>query len=415
MRKVVIVSFDLIRSGESEVSLSVGSLLASLRRDLGGEFELHHIGVNLLEMDGDTAVARAEEAVLRLDLSEGDTLAVSGYVWCEPLTAGLIRRLRAKGFRQKIVLGGYQVSYARHEDLPRLYPEADVFIVGYAEASLRRAALLPRRPDESVVLTDPVDFAELPSPYLGNEIPVADGQGMVRLESKRGCPYRCSFCAHRDLGTHRVHRHRAERVRLELEFLNAKGVGKINFVDPVFNMGDEHLNLMRHMVEMRLRPKVTFQTRLELIRGPNGDRFLDLAAELGAHLEFGLQTAAEGEDAAINRRNRLDEIREALRRVHGREISSEVSLIYGLPGQTVDSFRGSIEFLQSNGCQKIVAWPLMLLRGTELYEEKDRLGYRERPMGEFGIPVAYESASFSETDWEEMRQIAGELAPHARI
>jgi radical SAM superfamily enzyme len=192
-------------------------------------------------------------------------------------------------------------------------------------------------------------------------------------------------------------------------------VGKINFMDPVFNMGREYLELMQHMADIRLGSQIALQTRFELIRNSEGERFLDLAAELGAHLEFGLQTAAEDEGKTINRRNRSDAVESALHRIRDRGISFEVSLIYGLPGQTVRSFRESIDFLQRNGCERIVAWPLMLLRGTELHGQREQWGYRERPMGRFGIPVAYQSASFTEAEWHQMRVIAEGLASHSRV
>ena len=57
----------------------------------------------------------------------------------------------------------------------------------------------------------------------------------------------------------------------------------------------------------------------------------------------------------------------------------------------------------------------MLLRGTELFAQKEHWGFAERPEGRFGIPVVYESNSFSGHGWWTMRQIAEELAPTERV
>lgn len=416
MRRALIVSFDLIRTGEPEVALSTASLLAHLRHDPahGKEFEVAHLGFNLLDFPAADTLEAAQEAICKHHLGSLDTIALSCYVWCEPIVKGVISRLRKMGFRGKIVLGGYQISYASREELPSLYPGADIFISGYAEASLREALLMDR-PPAPVVLAEEVDFQQLPSPYLGNDLPISDGQAMVRLESKRGCPFRCSFCNHRDLKRNEVHRHPLERLFLELEFLKAKGVGKVNFLDPVFNQGKDYLLLMQHMADIQFRSLVAFQTRFELIRGEEGTRFLDLAQQLNVELEFGLQTAVESESRTINRRNRPDAIRDVMRQLGERKIPYEVSLIYGLPGQTVDSFRQSIDFLRENGCERIVAFPLMLLRGTELFAQRERWEFKERPMGDFGIPVVYESATFSEGEWQTMRDIADQLSPHQRV
>jgi coproporphyrinogen III oxidase-like Fe-S oxidoreductase len=92
----------------------------------------------------------------------------------------------------------------------------------------------------------------------------------------------------------------------------------------------------------------------------------------------------------------------------------EVSLIYGLPGQTIDSFKRSIDFVQSRGCKTIKAYPLMLLRGTELYHEKEKWDIKEEATGEFAIPVVTSSNSFTRHDWEQMNDIANNLTPHDR-
>lgn len=416
MRQALIISFDLLREGEPETTLSIASLLAHLKSDpgYGDEFQVEHAPVNLLCHDSETAVELALNAILTRGLGTLDTIAVSCYVWAEREVKHLIRRLRESGYRNKIVLGGPQISYAAREQLAALYPQADIFITGYAEQSIRSAILMDR-PSAAAVLAEDVAFHELRSPYLSGEMSVAIGQGRVRMESRRGCPFRCAFCAHRDLKRNMVHRAPLDRAKAELDFLATRKVGKVNFLDPVFNQGAEYLSLMQHMVETRFQALVTFQSRFELIRNAEGEQFLDYAGGLNAHLEFGLQTAIASEAKAINRGNRRDAVQGAMRRLSEAGISYEVSLIYGLPGQTLQSFAESILFLRDNGCERISAFPPMLLRGTELHAQKDRWGFTERPEGRFGIPVVYESHSFSESDWLAMRQIADELAPTERI
>lgn len=416
MRKALIVSFDLLREGEPETTLSIASLLAQLKGDpeYGDAFEVEHAPFNLFSHHDSDAAELALQTALARGLGALDTIAVSCYVWAEREAKHLIRRLRESGYRNKIVLGGPQISYASRENLPALYPQADIFITGYAERSLRSAIFMDR-PAETVVLSEDVSFDELASPYLTGELPVATGQARVRMESRRGCPFRCAFCAHRDLKRNEVHRAPLERAKAELDFLASRNVRKVNFLDPVFNQGREYLSLMQHMVEKQFEALVTFQSRFELIRNEEGERFLDYAGRLNAHLEFGLQTAIESEGKAINRLNRRVAVQGAMQRLNDAGISYEVSLIYGLPSQTLESFAESILFLRDNGCDKITAFPLMLLRGTELFAEKDRWGFTERPEGRFGIPVVFESSSFSERDWRAMRQIAEDLAPTERV
>lgn len=416
MRNVLLVSFDIIREGEPGTPLAVAALLASLKsaQEYGTAFTVENLSVNLLDCEAEHAVQIALDAVVERGVNFCDTIAVGCYVWAEREVTAFIRGLRGLGYRNKIVLGGPQISYAPRQDLPSLYPQADVFVIGYGEVALLSAILMPR-PAVPEVLSEEVSFEDLPSAYLTGELPLIAGQGRVRMETRRGCPFRCSFCAHRDLKKNKVYRHPRERAVAEWDFLASHRVQKVNVLDPVFNEGPDYLALMENMSESPFQPLVTFQSRFELIRDERGDRFLDLAARLNAHLEFGLQTAVEGEGKSVNRRNSRDAVQRATRMLADHGISYEVSLIYGLPGQTPASFAESILFLQENGCERITAFPLMLLRGTELFAQKEQWGYKERPQGRFGIPVVYESNWFSERDWWMMKQLADELQPNERV
>eukprot|EP00055_Hartaetosiga_balthica_P017065 m.111593 g.111593 ORF g.111593 m.111593 type:complete len:123 (+) comp9238_c2_seq1:1080-1448(+) len=53
------------------------------------------------------------------------------------------------------------------------------------------------------------------------------------------------------------------------------------------------------------------------------------------------------------------------------------SYIYGLPHQTHDSFYETYDWCRTHTTAKVVAFPLMLLRGTPLYENRHALGLIE--------------------------------------
>ena len=62
----------------------------------------------------------------------------------------------------------------------------------------------------------------------------------------------------------------------------------------------------------------------------------------------------------------------------------------------------------------MTAFPLMLLKGTELYEQKKQFNFVEQKMGDFDIPTVVSSNSFSEQDWVKMSELAGQLKPNSR-
>ncbi|CAF0787729.1 unnamed protein product [Adineta steineri] len=132
------------------------------------------------------------------------------------------------------------------------------------------------------------NFNELPPSFLNNLIP---NQNFVRWETQRGCPFSCSFCQHR---------------------------------------------------------KIALQTRIEIIK----PEFLDLIVQLNKTamvvLEFGLQTIHPSEQKFIGRPSNMKKIQRILNEIYERSIECEVSLIFGLPGQTIDSFEKSIDVVTWN-------------------------------------------------------------------
>jgi coproporphyrinogen III oxidase-like Fe-S oxidoreductase len=103
------------------------------------------------------------------------------------------------------------------------------------------------------------------------------------------------------------------------------------------------------------------------------------------------------------------------------EIPFEVSLIYGLPLQTVDSFKRTVDFVnQKIKPNRIRAWPLMLLRGTKMYDMKGKYNLREKvldghlkPLDDLrqynGIPHVISSSTFNENHWIQMKNFAQEF------
>jgi radical SAM superfamily enzyme YgiQ (UPF0313 family) len=416
MKQLLIISFDLIRPSEIETPLAIASLLSFLKHDpyLRDQMDFHHLSINSFNYRADALPNTFDDSLLAFDLENISFIAISAYIWNEYSLNGFIKHLRELGFRGQIILGGYQITYANKQELPLLYPDAQIFISGYAEQSLKDALTAIHYADTPRFLDSPIDFDLMPSPYLTGEIMVPEGTPMLRLETKRGCPYRCSFCSHRDLSNNKVFKHPLEKVFQEISFIIDKKVSRVNILDPVFNAGKDYLDIMQEINKSNSRTTFTLQSRLENIKSESGRQFLELCGSGNYHLEFGLQTINITESENIKRKNNLTQIDQAFEQLRDLNINYEVSLIYGLPGQTHDSFQRSIEYVRNKGCKTIKAYPLMLLRGTELYHEKIKWNLKEEVIGDFNIPVVVSSNSFSHSDWENMHDTASKLTPHER-
>ena len=157
------------------------------------------------------------------------------------------------------------------------------------------------------------------------------------------------------------------------------------------------------MRRVGLAAELSLQCRFELTQ----DSFLDAVEGLDARLEFGLQTIHQDEARAVRRPNHMEKVSNVIARLNERGIPYEVSLIYGLPFQTLERFRASVDWCLTRGVPRVRAWPLMLLRGTGIETERDRWGFVESV--ENAIPVVVESHWFSRDDHAEMAQLAASL------
>lgn len=407
-RRVILVDLYWTRDKDPRVPLGHASILTTLK-ERGIDARSLVVAVNAPHLDAAGICAAILEETVGCAPDEVD-VAFGAYVWGEALLQEVLRRLRAEGFGGRLILGGPQISYSEG-GLELLYPDADVFIRGYGEealAALARtthqepidgvhwAGTLDRRTRASV------DLEKLPSPWLTGTIPLYE-QRFIRWETQRGCPFRCAFCQHREAGARLKRRALGlPRVEAEIDLFCQADVREIAVLDPIFNMAKHAVGVLERFADRGFEGRLSLQCRAEAI----DDAFLDAAAALDVCLEFGLQTIHPEEGSAIKRRNHIGRVDTALAGVRARGLEHEVSLIFGLPLQTVASFEASVAWCLEREVPVIKAFPLLLLRGTALERERERWG-----LGDSGgaMPMVVRSSSFDAHGWGEMARLSEAL------
>ena len=390
-RPVVLVSLDWLRPGDPPFGLGVASIASALRRS-GVDVWLVSDAVNRPGFSRGVFFAEVLEAVGRA--GPHVLVGMAAFVWCELEVQELLSALA----RADTVLGGPQVSYVAM-GLESLYPSAKYFVRGHGEAAM--VALATRKADNGRLgvhvagqpdMLNHADFPldGLPSPHLDGTAPIGR---FVRWETQRGCTFSCSFCQHREAGARLSHAQLGmARLLRELAAFRDAGVERVNVLDPIFNTDTGRaVRLLKEFRRIGPDAHLSLQCRFEMAN----DAFLDAAGRVDATLEFGLQTVHPDEAMEVGRPNCLEKVEEVMADLNDRGIPYEVSLIYGLPMQTPKRFQESVDWLRRRGAQTVRAWPLMLLRGTPLYYQRDKWGYVE---SDDRIPVAVESTSFSRDD-----------------
>jgi radical SAM superfamily enzyme YgiQ (UPF0313 family) len=408
-RRIVLVDFYWTRDKDPRVPLGHASILTSLREQDGLDVRSVVMPVNSTGVTPGQVAAEIMRHAGGADPLEVD-VAIGAYVWGEELLQGVLRQLRESGFAGRVVLGGPQISYAG-PGLERIYPDADIFIRGYGEQALARLAT--REDAESIPgvhvagtndrqTQAAVDLNALPSPWLSGTIPIVE-QSFIRWETQRGCPFRCAFCQHREPGA-RLERRALNlpRIEAEIDLFCASGVRDIAVLDPIFNMAPHAVPVLQRFALRGYTGRLSLQCRAEAV----DDDFLEAAAALDVCLEFGLQTVIEEEGRVIQRRNQIARVDTALAGVRSRGIRHEVSLIFGLPLQTVSSFESSVTWCLERDVPVIKAFPLLLLRGTALERDREKWS-----LGDSGgaMPMVVRSSSFSLDDWRTMARISEAL------
>jgi radical SAM superfamily enzyme YgiQ (UPF0313 family) len=409
-KRIVLLDLYWSRDKDPRVSLGHASLLAALKRDPNVDVRSLIFAVN--EVQGLDNIAATIAEHLSHDFAERIDLGIGAYIWNEDLIQKLLPRIRGMGFNGRIILGGPQISYAEG-NLEKIYPLADVFVRGNGEEALcQLVSGTGNEPIAGVHYAGTYDsreqaraeLAALPSPLLSGEI-LLKNQKFLRWETQRGCQFKCSFCQHRQKEDRQQTSYfLMSRLSDEIEHICDMGVKEIAVLDPVFNSNIEHaIEILRHFRQREFRGRLSLQCRAELVT----DQFLDALQGLDVCLEFGLQTTQKNEFLAIDRPNNMAKVDDTLKKVRERKIDHEVSLIFGLPEQTVDSFINSVAWCLERKVPVIKAFPLLLLRGTKLDLERQKWGLK---VGTETMPNVEESNTFCRNEWLQMERISQVLS-----
>jgi anaerobic magnesium-protoporphyrin IX monomethyl ester cyclase len=294
----------------------------------------------------------------------------------------------------KVIFGGV-VATPLCDEVAR-HPAVDYVVVERAEVAL--PALL--RAIESDV--EPVDVGQLvfqrsdrtlvrtakrypdvhPSALSFPKVdlfPASAGQDIryLRQVYGLGCPYKCTFCTIQTIGR-KPDFFPIDRVLAEIRAYRAR-YGEHHHI----YWGDETFTLhpartMELLTALRQEGGITYdcQTRLNCL---NDDRMLHEMKASGCQwLEIGLETGVQDSHEVHKHHMKLDDVEETLKRVRDAGIAACSFMVNGLPAQTPDDMRRSVDWvcdlisrdlLQASYLFGLVPYP-----GSAMFTHPERFG-----------------------------------------
>ena len=295
------------------------------------------------------------------------------YIWNVTPTTEVVRLLKAARPDVKVVLGGPEVSHETHQQA--ITALADHVITGWGDVSfakLCRALLDGPQPLNKLIPGEQPPLEELDLPYA--EYSDADlAHRLLYVEASRGCPFKCEFCLSSLDKT--AWGFELDRVLAALEGLYQRGARNFKFVDRTFNLKiDNSVRILQFFLDHLPMPGAPANEQLFLHFEVIPDHLPErLRAMLGQfppgvlQLEIGVQSFNEAVQHTISRRqdNVATEanLRWLLAHTHAH---LHADLIFGLPGETLQSFADGFDRLLAIGPHEIQLGILKRLRGSPI-------------------------------------------------
>lgn len=288
------------------------------------------------------------------------------YIWNTRQTERVVRLLKRARPDLVIVIGGPEVSYEFEQQV--LYRLADHLITGQADVSFRKLCdqvLAGHRSIAKLIRPLPFNLHDLNMPYrFYSQDDVANR--VIYVEASRGCPFKCEFCLSSLDKT--AYPFDTGIFLSEMDRLHQSGARNFKFVDRTFNLKlststkilDFFLERMCDdlFLHFELIPDhLPEPLKSRIVRFPPGQ----------LQFEIGIQTFTPAVQSLISRRQNNEKAKQNLTwlKRHTRA-HLHTDLIFGLPGETIESFASSFNQLVDIGPDEIQLGLLKRLRGTPI-------------------------------------------------
>ena len=363
-------------------------ILATLNaRYIHASLGLRYLFANLAELQTQTeliefTIKTPTQKIIDQILARNPRIVGFGvYIWNVKQTTKAIKTLKKLKPEIKIIIGGPEVSY--EYDNQEVFKHADYLITGQADLAFKshcQDILDNKQISGKVLKAPPFALKGLKFPYqFYNSEDLA--HRVIYVEASRGCPFKCEFCLSSLDKT--AYPFELDLFLAEMKKLYDRGARTFKFVDRTFNLKTAtSIKILEFFLE-RLNDDLFLH--FELIPDNLPDALKDLLIKFPPgtlQFEIGIQTFTEEVQTLISRRQNNQKTKHNIRWLkQNTNAHLHTDLIFGLPGETLESFVSSFNQLVELDPDEVQLGILKRLRGTPIvrHTQEHVLKFDTRP------------------------------------
>ena len=341
-----------------------------IHASLGLRYLLANMGVlqkhtRLLEFTINQRVADIAEQLLA---TNPGIIGFGVYIWNIKETTELVALLKKIRPDISLVIGGPEVSYEYQNT--RIFEQCDFLITGQADFEFANLCQRILSKETSIAKTTAAStpaVKDLTLPYhLYSDEDISNR--VLYVEASRGCPFKCEFCLSALDKT--AWPFNLTKLLLELDTLYKRGARHFKFVDRTFNLKISNCTTIMQFFLDRLTDSHNLFLHFEVIPDKLPDALKDLIAQFppgSLQFEIGIQSFNEAVQQTINRKQNITATIDNLVWLNKHSNAHiHADLIFGLPGETLETFARGFDQLVALRPDEIQLGTLKRLRGSPI-------------------------------------------------
>ena len=388
------LTYDTVTISAESIPLNIGFVAAYCKKQFGENVEL-----TLFKYIGDLEKAINE--------NPPDILALSNYVWNRNLSYEMFSMMSEIDSDTLLVWGGpnFPIDLPSQRKFMKKYSKIDVYVpvdgeTGFANTVERALRSRSHSEIRSSVLSEPIDgcvtrgendeikytipiiriktLDEIPSPYTTGLLDkFFDGKLTPMMQTNRGCPFHCTFCADGKDEVNRVTSFGLERVIDELNYITNHKHEKTHnmiFSDLNFGMYPRDREISKHLA--KLQTEHNYPDFIYISTGKNQkEKIIESIKTLKDSMPLWMSVQSLDQNVLKNiRRDNIstDQMLALQPAIKDAGLQTRAEVILGLPGETHENHMKTLRDLVNARMDEIQVHTCMMLDGSEMGTPAER-------------------------------------------